>query len=70
MKQEVIIELSTPELIERLDEESKQLVKLKLNHAVSPLENPNKIQAYRKTIARLNTELRRRELEEQNKSNK
>ncbi len=69
MKQEVIIELSTPELIERLDEESKQLVKLKLNHAVSPLENPNKIQAYRKTIARLNTELRRRELEEQNKSN-
>lgn len=69
MKQEVIIELSTPELIERLDEESKQLVKLKLNHAVSPLENPNKITAYRKTIARLSTELRRRELEEQNKSN-
>lgn len=67
MKQEVIIELSTPELIERLDEESKQLVKLKLNHAVSPLENPNKIRAYRKTIARLSTELRRRELEEQNK---
>jgi large subunit ribosomal protein L29 len=35
---------------------------LKLNHAVSPLENPNKIKAYRKTIARLNTELRRRVL--------
>ncbi len=69
MKQEVIKELSTPELIERLDEESKQLVKLKLNHAVSPLENPNKIKVYRKTIARLSTELRRRELEEQNKSN-
>ena len=69
MKQEVIIELSTPELIERLDIESKQLVKLKLNHAVSPLENPNKIKVYRKTIARLSTELRRRELEEQNKSN-
>ncbi len=69
MKQEVIKELSTPELIERLDEESKQLVKLKLNHAVSPLENPNKIKVYRKTIARLNTELRKRKLEEQNKSN-
>jgi len=69
MKQEVITELSTPELIERLDEESKQLVKLKLNHAVSPLENPNKIKVYRKTIARLNTELRKRKLEEQNKSN-
>ncbi|RLD58961.1 MAG: 50S ribosomal protein L29 [Bacteroidetes bacterium] len=69
MKQEVIRELSTPEIIERLDEESKQLVKLKLNHAVSPLENPNKIKVYRKTIARLNTELRKRTLEEQNKSN-
>jgi large subunit ribosomal protein L29 len=43
-----------------LDEEKRQLTKLKLNHAVSPLENPNKIKAYRKTIARLETELRRR----------
>ncbi len=68
MEQEVIRELSTPELVERLEEESKQLVKLRLNHAVSPLENPNKIKAYRKTIARIRTELRKRELEEQYKS--
>ncbi len=68
MEQEVIKELSTPELIERLEEESKQLVKLRLNHAVSPLENPNKIKAYRKTIARIKTELRKRELEKQYKS--
>lgn len=60
MKQEVIIELSTPELIERLEEERKQLNKLKLNHAVSPLENPNKIRDYRRTIARMLTELHRR----------
>ena len=60
MEQEVIRELSTAELKERLEEELKQLVKLRLNHAVSPLENPNKIKAYRKTIARLETELRRR----------
>jgi len=45
-----------------MDEEKRQLTKLKLNHAVSPLENPNKIKAYRKTIARLETELRRRVL--------
>lgn len=57
MKQEVIIELSTAEIIERLDEERKQLNKLKLNHAVSPLENPNKIKTYRRTIARMITEL-------------
>jgi large subunit ribosomal protein L29 len=63
MKQEVIRELSTPELIERLDEERMQLNKLKLNHAVSPLENPNKIKTYRRTVARLVTELHKRNLE-------
>lgn len=66
MKQEVIKELSTADMIERLEEERKQLVRLKLNHAVSPLENPNKISAYRRTIARLMTELRKRQLTETN----
>ena len=60
MEQKVIKELTTAEIIERMDEEKRQLTKLKLNHAVSPLENPNKIKAYRKTIARLETELRKR----------
>lgn len=63
MKQEVIRELSTQELKERLDEERNQLSKLKMNHAVSPLENPNVIKQYRKTIARILTELRKRELD-------
>jgi large subunit ribosomal protein L29 len=63
MKQEVIRELSTPELKERLDEEKLHLARLKMNHAISPLENPNKIKAYRKTVARLMTELHRREIE-------
>jgi large subunit ribosomal protein L29 len=62
MEQKVIKELTTGEVVERLDEEKRQLSKLKLNHAVSPLENPNKIKTYRKTIARLETELRRRVL--------
>jgi large subunit ribosomal protein L29 len=62
MEQKVIRELTTSEIYERLEEEAKQLTKLKLNHAVSPLENPNKISAYRKTIARLRTELRSRAL--------
>ena len=66
MENEVILEMGTAELIERLDEERKQLVKLKLNHAVSPLENPNKIKVYKKAIARMETELRRRQLEEDN----
>lgn len=63
MEQAVIKELSTDDLVDRLEEEKKQLTKLKLNHAVSPLENPNKIKAYRRTIARINTELTKRESE-------
>jgi len=66
MKAKVIHEMATGELKERLVEEKKQLRKLRLNHAVAPLENPLKIQAYRKTIARMLTELRKRELEELN----
>ncbi|MEA3505225.1 MAG: 50S ribosomal protein L29 [Bacteroidota bacterium] len=66
MKQEVIVELSQEELLERLEEAKKQLVKMKLNHAVSPLENPNQLVSFRKTIARLKTEVRSRELKEKN----
>jgi len=63
MKQQVVRELSTPELKERLVEEQLQLNKLTLkNHAISPIENPNKIKEQRKTIARLKTEIRNREL--------
>jgi large subunit ribosomal protein L29 len=69
MKQQVIRELSTPELIERLDEEQSQLQKIKLHHKVSELENPRKISAFRKTIARLKTEIHRRELDQQEKNN-
>jgi large subunit ribosomal protein L29 len=68
MEQKVIRELTTGEILERLDEEKRQLIKLKLNHAVSPLENPNKIKAYRKTIARLETEKRSRILEGEQKN--
>jgi len=63
MKQNVINELANDDLLERLEEETKQLNKLKLNHAVSPLENPNKIVDYRRTVARLKTEIRKRQLE-------
>jgi len=68
MKQRVIQEMTTDELKDRLEEETKQLVKMKLAHAVSPLDNPHKMDTYRKTIARMLTELRKREIEaEKNK---
>ena len=66
MKQEVITELSTADIVERLEEERKHLTRLKMNHAVSPLDNPHQISSNRKVIARLETELRRRQIEENN----
>ena len=63
MKKESLRELSVADLNERLETAREQLVKMNLNHAASPLENPNLIRATRKNIARILTELRRRELE-------
>jgi large subunit ribosomal protein L29 len=66
MKMSEVKELSTPELKERVELEKNTLVKMRLNHAVSPLDNPVKLKYVRKDIARLLTELRKRELAEQN----
>lgn len=68
MKSSEIKELTTKELEERIDTESTLLTRLKLNHAVSPLDNPLKIKQSRKNIARLKTELRKRELNESSNS--
>ena len=62
MKMSEIRELSTPDLIERIDSEKSMLIRLKLNHSISPLDNPQKIKQSRTTISRLMTELRSREL--------
>ncbi len=35
---------------------------MKLNHQITPLENPSQIKAARRDIARMKTELRQREL--------
>ena len=63
MKNSEIIELTTAEIIEKIATASEELVRMKLNHAVNPLENPMKIRFARKDVARLNTELRKRQLE-------
>ena len=68
MKSSEIKELTTKELVERIDTEKAQLTRLKLNHAVSPLDNPLKITETRKDIARLKTGLRKRELNENSNS--
>ena len=62
MKTSEIKELTTAEIQERLATEKEQLTRMKLNHSISPLDNPLQIREARKTIARLETELRQREL--------
>ena len=57
MKSSEIRELTTKELIERIEDEKNMLVRLRLNHAVSPLDNPHKITKQKRTIARLLTEM-------------
>ena len=63
----VLKELSTAEVKERLDAERDRYQKMLLNHAISPIDNPNTIKESRKTIARCLTELCAREIAEQNK---
>ena len=62
MKIAEINELQTSELQERLDIEEANFHQLKLNHSISPVENPSRIKETRRTIARIKTVLRQREL--------
>ena len=68
MKTSEIIELSTSDLLERIDTERTMLVRMKLNHAITPLDNPQKVKDVKLTIARLLTELRTRELNKKSNS--
>lgn len=67
MKAAEIKELTNNEIVERLQIEKENLVRLRMNHAVSPLENPNKLVEAKRVVARLKTILRERELIENQK---
>lgn len=60
MKENNLAELTVEELRTKIQEEKNGLMNLKLNHAVSPLENPTLIKKARVSIARLKTELNKR----------
>ena len=62
MKTKEIKELETKELTEKLETEVAKYNMMKINHAVTPVENPSQIKAARRDIARMKTELRQREL--------
>ncbi len=62
MKTSEIKELTDKELLERIQLETETLVRLNMNHAVSPLDNPMKIKETRRNIARLKTVLSQRQV--------
>ena len=61
MKTQVLTDMPINELHDLLDTEIEKLVKMKMSHAVSPLENPMQIKFSRKIVARIMTELSRRD---------
>ncbi len=63
LSKEDILTYSVADLQERMNDDRMHLRKLRFNHAISPLDNPNQLSAIKKEIARINTELRRRQLE-------
>ncbi len=62
MKSSELLDLPEKELIEKLDNEKDYLVRLRLNHAISPLDNPLKIKDTRRNIAKILTEMNRRRM--------
>ena len=60
MKSAEIKDLSTKDLAERIETEKAQLAKLKVQHAVSPVENPSIIKKNRRDIARMLTIMRQK----------
>lgn len=63
MKNSEIRTLSIDELREKIGSEKETLRKMKFAHRISAIENPMRIRETRKLIARLSTELRKKELE-------
>ncbi len=67
LKKEDLNQLNDADLKQRLFDDVERLVKLRFNHAVNPIDNPAQLRYVRREIARLNTEMRKRELVSANK---
>ena len=67
MTNKEIRELSTEEIVSKIEETKAELFNLRFQQATGNLDKPSKIKDLRHTVARLKTVLRERELEESNK---
>ena len=63
MKTNEIRKLSTEEINKKIAESKEELYILRMKQATGSLENPSRIRELRKTVARLKTILREREIE-------
>ncbi len=63
MKQSEIIETATKDLHEKLVDARKAFTDLQMAHTISPLENPIQLRSHRRAIARIETELTKREVQ-------
>ncbi|MBS7298622.1 MAG: 50S ribosomal protein L29 [Eubacteriales bacterium] len=64
MKVTELRELSTAELMEKLSQSKQELFNLRFQNAINQLDNPKRIGDVKKTIARINTIIHERELED------
>ncbi len=61
-KKDDLKDLTALELQDKLQSEREGLGKLRFNHAVSPVESPARLKSTRRNVARILTEVRRREI--------
>ena len=54
--------LNEQDLTARIKEDELRLKKLEFAHAISPLENPMSVRSLRRELARLKTELKKKQL--------
>ncbi len=64
MKTSEINEMIISEIEERIETDKQELTRLRLNHHISPLDNPLQIRALRRNIARMLTVLRQKKANE------
>ena len=57
-----IKDLNVADLKAKIQEDRLRLKKLEFAHAISPLENPINIRGLRRDVARLQTELKKKEI--------
>lgn len=65
MKATELKQLSLEELKNKLLQEQDALLKLKMAHAITPIENPMRIREARKVVARIQTVIRQKEIAKQ-----